>query len=583
MYLTTSILGNIWKLKEVDERESLMLAQRHNLSLIVAKLLNTRNISNDQVDLFLNPEILDNLPDPFILKDMLKSIKRIADTISKNKLIGIISDYDVDGSTSAAILCKFFKSINQKFILKIPNRLKDGYGPNEEILDEMLQHNIDLLLTLDCGTTSFNILDKNKYLVFDTIVIDHHISDKHLPNIFSIINPNRFDQKNNFTDLAAVGVVFLFILALRKHLRENNYFKKNNIFEPNLMNYLDLVALGTICDVVNLQNYNRLFVSKGIRNIHKRKNTAITTLIDNSSINHTPTASDLSFFIGPQLNAASRISDSSLPSKFLISEDIVEIESIARKLLILNEKRKLIEKNILNQAMDQAIKQKNKNVIIVLGEEWHKGVLGIIASRLVEIFNKPSIVISFNKDQAIGSARSLNFIDIGQIIMDAKNAGVIEEGGGHKMAAGLKISMKKYSRFLMFLEDIFIKYDSSYFKKTILYDTILSVDEINIGLLEDIERLEPFGKGNPEPKFIIKNIYLELAKTIKERHVLIKFRNNSDLLLKGISFNCVDNDLGQNLLKSKNKKFDLGCSIKKDIYQSNIQPQLVIYDAMVIN
>ena len=583
MYSTTSILGSIWKLKEVDERESLMLAQRHNLSLIVAKLLNNRNIFNDQVDLFLNPEILDNLPDPFILKDMLKSIKRIADTISKNKLIGIISDYDVDGSTSAAILCKFFKSINQKFILKIPNRLKDGYGPNEEILDEMLQHNIDLLLTLDSGTTSFNILDKNKYLVFDTIVIDHHISDRHLPNIFSIINPNRFDQKNNFTDLAAVGVVFLFILALRKHLRENNYFKKNNIFEPNLMNYLDLVALGTICDVVNLQNYNRLFVSKGIRNIHKRKNTAITTLIDNSSINHTPTASDLSYFIGPQLNAASRISDSSLPSKFLISEDIVEIESIARKLLILNEKRKLIEKNILNQAMDQAIKQKNKNVIIVLGEEWHKGVLGIIASRLVEIFNKPSIVISFNKDQGIGSARSLNFIDIGQIIMDAKKAGVIEEGGGHKMAAGLKVSMKKYSRFLMFLEDIFIKYDSSYFKKTILYDTILSVDEINIGLLEDIERLEPFGKGNPEPKFIIKNIYLELAKTIKERHVLIKFRNNSNLLLKGISFNCVDNDLGQNLLKSKNKKFDLGCSIKKDIYQSNIQPQLVIYDAMVIN
>ena len=583
MYSTTSILGSIWKLKEVDERESLMLAQRHNLSLIVAKLLNNRNISNDQVDLFLNPEILDNLPDPFILKDMLKSIKRIADTISKNKLIGIISDYDVDGSTSAAILCKFFKSINQKFILKIPNRLKDGYGPNEEILDEMLQHNIDLLLTLDCGTTSFNILDKKKYLVFDTIVIDHHISDKHLPNIFSIINPNRFDQKNNFTDLAAVGVVFLFILALRKHLRENNYFNKNNIFEPNLMNYLDLVALGTICDVVNLQNYNRLFVSKGIKNIHKRKNTAITTLIDNSSINHTPTASDLSYFIGPQLNAASRISDSSLPSKFLISEDIVEIESIARKLLILNEKRKLIEKNILNQAMDQAIKQKNKNVIIVLGEEWHKGVLGIIASRLVEIFNKPSIVISFNKDQGIGSARSLNFIDIGQIIMDAKNAGVIEEGGGHKMAAGLKISMKKYSRFLMFLEDIFIKYDSSYFKKTIFYDTILSVDEINIDLLEDIERLEPFGKGNPEPKFIIKNIYLELAKTIKERHVLIKFRNNSDLLLKGISFNCVDNDLGQNLLKSKNKKFDLGCSIKKDIYQSNIQPQLMIYDAMVIN
>jgi len=447
----------------------------------------------------------------------------------------------------------------------------------------LLDSKIDLLLTLDCGTTSFDILDKEKYLLFDTIVIDHHISDKHLPQVFSIINPNRFDENNDYKDLAAVGVVFLFILALRKHLRIKNYFKNNNIPEPNLLNYLDLVALGTVCDVVSLQNYNRMFVSKGIKVIHKRKNKGITAIIDNSRISHSPTVSDLGYVVGPQLNAASRIDDSSLSSKLLMSEDIIEIESISRKLLILNEKRKLIEKKILNEAIKQAMKQKNKNVIIVQGEGWHKGVLGIVASRLVERFNKPAIVISFNKENGVGSARSLHFIDLGHIIMNAKNKGLLVNGGGHKMAAGLKISMKMYNHFLKFIDDIFKEYDSSYFQKVVYYDSVLTIDEINMHLLENIEKLEPFGNGNPEPKFIIQNVCIEFAKVIKERHVLIQFKNIDNILLKGISFNCVDNALGQNLLKNKSKKFDFGCSIKKDIYQSIIQPQLVIHDAMVTN
>ncbi len=583
MYTRTSLLESIWKLNDYDERQSLIISQRHNISPLISKLLNIRNIPENEIDKFLNPELQDYLPDPFELKDMNKSINRIIDTISKKGLIGIIADYDVDGSTSAAILCRFFKFIGQRYILKIPNRLKNGYGPNEEILDNMLDNKIDLLLTLDCGTTYFDILDKKKYLIFDTIVIDHHISDKHLPKVFSVINPNRFDEDNKYKDLAAVGVTFLFILGLRKVLRIKNFFKKNNILEPNLLNYLDLVALGTVCDVVNLQHYNRAFVSKGIEIIHKRKNKGITAIIDNSRINHSPTVTDLGYIIGPQLNAASRIDDSSLSSRLLMSEDIIEIESISRKILILNEKRKLIEKKIFDEAIEQAIKQKNKKIIIVKGELWHKGVLGIIASRLVERFNKPAIVISYNKDEGVGSARSLNFIDLGHIIIYAKEKGLLLEGGGHKMAAGLKISMQKYNDFLKFIVDILKNIDSSFFKKTLHFDSILTLDEINLDLLDNIEKLQPCGISNPNPKFIVQNINIEFSKIIKEKHVLMKFRNNKDNLLNGISFNCVDNALGQNLLNNKHRKFDLGCSIIKDRYQRNYQPQLVIHDAIIIN
>tara|TARA_Y100000590_G_scaffold469446_1_gene657049 strand:- start:447 stop:2126 length:1680 start_codon:yes stop_codon:yes gene_type:complete len=559
-----------------------MFSQRHNISPILAKLLNIRNINNEEIEQFLNPKIKDNLPDPFDLKDMKKAVDKTIDIIINKKKIGIIADYDVDGSTSLAILAKFFKSINQNFIYKIPNRLKDGYGPNTKILDDFLNDKIDLLFTLDCGTNSFGILDDKKYKIFDTIVIDHHISDYKLPEVYSIINPNRFDEKNNYKNLAAVGVVYLFILALRKKLRSINYFNKE-FKEPNLLYYLDLVALGTVCDVVSLKNYNRIFVNEGIKIIHERNNKGITAIIDNSNINHSPSSTDLGYIIGPQLNAASRIDDSSLSSKILISENLIEIESISRKLFLLNEKRKLIEKTIYEEALILANKEKDKNILIIRGNDWHIGVLGIVASRLVEKFNKPSIVISFNNQYGIGSARSLNFIDLGNMIMLAKNEGLLISGGGHKMAAGIKILNENYQKFVNFLDDKFKDFNSSFFKKTLDLDLILEINEVNNHLLDNIEQLEPFGNDNPEPQFILKNVSIEFSKVIKEKHIIINFKDIDNNNIKGICFNSYDNELGQNLLNHSNKKYDLACSVKKDVYQGKIKPQLIIKDAIILN
>jgi single-stranded-DNA-specific exonuclease len=582
LYTSKSLLGNIWKLKSFDERETLMISQRHNISPLLAKLLNIRDIKEVDIENYLNPDLNNDLPDPFLFKDMKKSVERTSEALLKNQIIGIIADYDVDGSTSAAILCKFFNSLNKNIILKIPDRLKDGYGPNIRIMKEMLLYKVNLLFTLDCGTSSFGILDQSIYKTIDTIVIDHHISEHKLPKVFSIINPNRFDENIRFKDFAAVGVTFMFLLALRKYLRKSQYFKMNNIKEPNLLSLLDLVALGTVCDVVNLKNYNRALIKKGIEILHKRKNKGIAKIIDNSKINKSLTVSDLGYIIGPQLNAASRIDDSTLPSKILTSENIIEIESIARKLFILNEKRKLIEINIYEKAIEQIKNQSLNNVIIVKGKNWHLGVLGIVASKIVEKFNKPAIAISYNNNYGIGSARSIANIDLGNIILKAKQQGLLLSGGGHKMAAGLKISKDLIADFENYIIDYFEKFDSSFFQKIIFYDSTITLDEINLKLIENIEKMEPFGNENPEPKFIVKNVYFDHAKIIKEKHILLFIKNNYNINLKAICFNSVGNQLGENLLKGKSKKFDVACSVRKNNFQENLQPQIIVHDAILM-
>ena len=582
VFKNKSLLGNYWKLIDLEERFILSLSQKNKIHPTLAKLLILRGVNNESLSNFLNPNINKDLPNPFLLKDMNYSIDRVIKAIINNEVIGIIADYDVDGSTSASILFKFLSHFKIKIILKTPNRLAEGYGPNIRIMDELYNEKVNLIFTLDCGTSSFDIIDKDKYNEIDIIIIDHHLSETTLPNVFSIINPNRFDEKDKFKDMAAVGVTFLFLMGLRKKLREQNFFNKK-IIQPNLLSYLDLVALGTVCDVVKLNSYNRMFVKLGLNVIKLRKNLGITQLIDNSNFYSIPTATDLGYIIGPQLNAASRIGDSSLPLKILTSNNIVEIESISRKLILLNEKRKLIENIIYEEALSQAIKQKKQKYILVYGKDWHKGVLGIVASRLIAKFNKPAIVISFNNLIGTGSARSIINIDIGSIILNAKNKNLLLKGGGHVMAAGLQINFGLLNEFKLFLTQNFKHFSPSIFKKIEKFDSTLSVNEISNELLELIEQIEPFGNGNPEPKFIINDLIINHVKIIKAKHILVFFQNDSLSNLRAICFNCMGSDLGEHLLNFRNFKFYFSCSIKKNNFYETLQPQIIIKDAMIIN
>jgi len=578
---SSSLLNNKWKLIDYDERNASYLSQKFKLSSFVSKLLSIRNIKEENIDFYLNPDINQYIPNPNNIKDMKLATLRVVEAIKKNHKIGIIADYDVDGSTSASILYKFLKNYNSSITLKVPNRLLDGYGPNLKIMREMQLQNIDLLFTLDCGTTSNNIIDNEEFKNIDVIVIDHHLVDHELPNVHSIINPNRFDDESDYKQMAAVGVTFLFLMSLRKELRNHNIF--NHKKEPNLLSYLDLVALGTVCDVVELKQFNRLFVLKGLELIHKRYHKGISKLIDNSKLNTPPSSQDLGYIVGPQINAASRIDDSSLASKLLITNDPEQIEKISRKLFLLNEKRKLIQNKILEFANEQAEIQKNSKYILVYGENWHQGVLGIVASKLLDLYNKPVIVLSFLNNYGVGSARSIEGVDLGNIILNAKNKGIISEGGGHAMAAGIKLNYQDLENFKFFLDESFKQYQENIFEKIINFDLIISINDINNSLLESLEKLEPYGKGNPEPYFIINDLKIDSIKIIKNKHILIFFVNDVGNNIKGICFNSQGTILGEYLEKFNQYKFYFGCSIISDKFSRDTRPQLIIKDIMKID
>ncbi len=581
MELDKSLSNHSWREKLVDQNSILRLSQKKSISETFSKLLILRGIDEYNFDKFLNADILSDIPDPFALKDMKKGVHRCLKALKNKEKIGIIADYDVDGSTSASILFKFLNNYTSNLVCKIPNRLSEGYGPNSRLMNEMLKDKVKLLFTLDCGTSSFNTIDHKDYKEIDVIVIDHHLSEYKLPKVNSIINPNRFDEDNEYKDLAAVGVTFLFLLGLRKEIRESQLFSK--IIEPNLMSYLDLVAIGTICDIVNIKHYNRSLVKKGLELIIKRRNKSITSLIDNSKISNTPSARDIGFVIGPQINAASRIDDSSLASKLLISNDENIIDNISRKLFLINEKRKLIEESIFLQAIEQIEKQKNNKFFIVYKSNWHQGVLGIVASKIVALYNKPTFVFSFNNNSAIGSGRSIEQIDLGSIILELKNNSLIEEGGGHKMAVGLRININQLQDFKKYLSDTFNKYEKNMFEKVLYYDSKISVNQINKELLNILDKMEPYGKGNEEPKFLVKDILIEKVKILKNKHLLVFFKNDLGENYRGISFNSNNTTLGEYIVKFNRYKFDFLCIVKRDNFSNNNIPQIQIIDAKVIN
>lgn len=576
-----SLLSRRWKLCDFDERNVIYFSQTFNLKYIVSKLLSIRGVDKDYIENFLNPNINNDIPNPAKLKDIEKATSRVIKAIEKKERIGIIADYDVDGSTSASILFKFLKNFTSSIILKIPNRLVDGYGPNIKLMKEMLDNKIDLLFTLDCGTTSNEIIDNKEFKKIDVIVIDHHLSEIKLPNVLAIINPNRVDDTSDYTQLAAVGVTFLFLMYLRKKLREFNKF--DEIKEPNLLSYLDLVALGTVCDVVELKRYNRFFVQKGLELIHKRYHKGIAKLIDNSKISSSPTSQDLGFIVGPQINAASRIDDSSLASKLLISNDIEQVESISRKLFLLNEKRKLIESQILDDANNQAANQSSSNFILVFGNNWHQGVLGIIASKIKDIYYKPTIVISFSNNIGVGSARSIENVDLGKIILNAKTENFLISGGGHSMAAGLKINFSNIENFKNYLEKSLSLYPKNLFDRIDYFDSVITPNELNLDLINGIEQLQPFGKGNPEPVFILKDVNIDFIKIIKNKHILIFFENDIGDKIKGICFNSNKTILGDYLEKYNQYKFYFSCTLTIDKFTSEPLPQIIIRDIMKID
>jgi single-stranded-DNA-specific exonuclease len=578
-----SVVGKNWIQKEFDLDEIKFIKENFFLDEIVAKLLSIRKIKREEINFFLNPSIKNSLPNPYSLNDMQKAIDRTISCIVSNEKVGIFGDYDVDGATSTAILGNYFRSLNLPYEIYIPDRQKEGFGPNEKGFDYLIENGSKLIFTVDCGTLSYLPIEYANTKKIDVIVIDHHQSEINLPKAHSIVNPNRFDDRSDLNYLCAAGVCFMFLVALNKRLRENNWFINKSINEPDLLNFLDLVSLGTICDVVPLINLNRAFVNQGLKVVNQKKNLGLKTLIEISEIENNLTSYHLGYVLGPRINAGGRVGKSTHGAKLLLNNDSKDAFKISSELNNYNKERQLLEKELLKDIMDKDYGLTDEPVIVLHGENWHEGIIGIIAARIKEKYNKPTFIISTKSGLAKGSARSIYGFDIGTAVIAAVQNKILVRGGGHKMAAGFTLDTDKISEFKNFLirkfKSININLES---KKNIFYDTEISPSAINIDFYDKINVLSPFGSGNPEPKFVIKNVRPLNSKIVGEKHIKSVFEGSDSSVFKTITFNCVDNELGSYLLKKNIKNFNILGKLSLNEWRGQKNVEFIIDDISVI-
>jgi single-stranded-DNA-specific exonuclease len=579
---TFSVSGKNWILKEFNSDEIDFFKTNYFLDEIVAKLLSIRKIKREEVKFFLEPTIKNILPNPYILKDMDKAVERTEEAILKNEKIGIFGDYDVDGATSTAILGKYFKLLNIPFEIYIPDRKKEGFGPNEKGFSKFISLGVNLIFTVDCGTLSYEPMNFAKKKNIDVIILDHHQSETKLPSAHSIVNPNRFDDRSELNYLCAAGVCFMFLVALNKRLRDQKWFLNNSIKEPELMNILDLVSLGTVCDVVPLIGLNRAIVHQGLKVIKKKKNLGLKTLIEISNIECSITSYHLGYVLGPRINAGGRVGKSTHGANLLLNQSPKVTFELAVGLNTYNKERQVLESELLRKILNTNFENNDKPVIILQGENWHEGIIGIIAARIKEKFNKPTIIISVNKGVGKGSGRSIHGFDLGSTIIGAVQSGLLAKGGGHKMAAGFTIDANKIEEFKEF---VFRKYKSINVnleeKMNYYFDTEIAPSAINIEFFKKINLLAPFGSGNPEPRFIIKDVKLVNSKIVGEKHIKNVLVGSDSTILKTISFNSVRTELGAYLLKKNTKPFDIAGKLSLNEWRGQKNVEFIIDDISV--
>lgn len=508
-----------------------------NENELLAILAENRNITN--LSEFISINISNSIPDPYIFKDMQRACEKTLEAIKNKKSIAILGDYDVDGISSTAILVKFFNYLKIKNYYFIPNRLDEGYGVSIKNLEK---YKDSFIITVDTGSSAFCELEYAKNNNIDMIVLDHH--DMHLiPEGFPIVNPHRPDENDDFKYLCAAGVVFLFVVGVNRLLRENGFYK--DLREPNLIELTDLVALATIADVVDIKGLNRAFVGTGLKIISQLKNTglaALLSLADGRKIN----SELIAYWIGPRINAAGRLETGEIAARMLTTTDPLDAKALALKLDGLNRSRQEIEALMSEEA--HAMVTPEDNFICVYKEDWHIGIIGILAGRLKEKYNKPTIVLAKAKDgMARASCRSITNVNISLLIQEAIDQKIITSGGGHALAAGFSMEISKIPDLKEFLKT---KLTTKNPLPEILIDTVLNTDILSSNLIERISVLEPFGAANARPKFLIPNIWPQGTKILAEKHIQfsIPYKNSE---LRAICFNAVGGALEKHLLNPK--------------------------------
>ncbi len=576
-----SVTLRSWIAREVEPDLTAAIARRNGVSEIVARILAGRGVRPDDVDFFLAPRLSAHLPEPYILKDMEKAALRIAEAVMNGEKVAVFGDYDVDGATSSSVLVQFLKSVSCGGVtVRIPER-DEGYGPTAEAIGAFADEGASLIITVDCGTTAFDALE-GVAKTTDIVVVDHHEPEIRLPEVFAIVNPKRLDEPvdNPCRHMAAVGVVFLLIVAVNRILRQKGLYSDERP-EPDLRRWLDLVALGTVCDVVRLRGVNRLFVKSGLRYMARRQNKGLAVLSELSGIKEAPTAYHLGYVLGPRLNACGRIGRAGLGMKLLCAGDEAEAREIAAQLDELNVLRRQMCEDVLKQAIFQIeSRDEDPPIIFAYGKDWHPGIIGIIAGRLKDRYRRPSLVMSVDGDEVRGSGRSVSGLNMGAAVMAALEKGILTRGGGHAMAAGFSLKAENLQAFRSFLEEYMKTHggleekDDSY-----LIDGIVDIGAVSSELVETLSCMEPFGEGNPEPRFAVANVAASYVQVRKGGHVSCTLvGRDGRSRLRAIAFRAADTEIGQVLLKNRGELFHVAGLIHADTFRGAGQAQFIIED-----
>jgi single-stranded-DNA-specific exonuclease len=578
-----SLGGRRWYERGGDSRLALALAQRLSLPETVGRLLAARGIGLEEADVFLNPTLKALLPDPSGFKDMDKAAARIADALEQRQLMGIFGDYDVDGATSSALLNRYFTALGQPPAVYIPDRMTEGYGPNAAALLRLKQQGVRLVITVDCGATAHAPLQAAADAGLEVIVCDHHVGEPRLPPAVAVVNPNRFDEETPHRTLAAVGVAFLLTVAVNRTLRQRGWFQQQGIREPNLMQWLDLVALGTVCDVVPLVGVNRALVTQGLAVLRQRGNAGLAALADVARVKETPEAFHLGYILGPRVNAGGRVGEAPLGSRLLACDNPAEAEAIARRLHEFNEERRAIEAGVLEEAIAlvESGAAADEHLVFAVGEGWHPGVIGIVASRLKERYNRPACVVGVD-DQGVakGSGRSIAGVNLGEAVIAARQADLLTHGGGHAMAAGFSGTGERMAEVRAFLSQrIGHQIPPGGLVPRLGIDGTLDVLGADGALMATLSQLAPFGAGNSEPRFVVTPARIVRADVAGEAHVRLILTGPSGGRLKAIAFRCLEEPLGQALLHHQGRYLHLAGHLRSDSWQGQDAVQLVIEDA----
>ena len=578
-----SVTGKRWEDRLPDSRLGLALAQRCSAPEVVGRIMAGRGVTLEQIDSFLNPTLKVALPDPSHLQDMESAVERLVAAVEKGEKIAVFGDYDVDGATSSALLARFFRAAGIDIRVYIPDRMAEGYGPNEAALRRLREEGASVVITVDCGITAFEPLAAAAECGLDVIVVDHHAAEPRLPRAAAVINPNRLDDDSPHGQLAAVGVTFLLIVALNRALR--GWYSTQGREEPDLRQWLDLVALGTVCDVVPLTGLNRAYVAQGLKVMARRGNAGLAALCDVGNISEPPGTFHAGFVLGPRVNAGGRVGEAPLGARLLASDSARESAEIARRLDAYNAERKEIEAAVLDQAIDQIEKEGSagRSLAFAVSEGWHAGVIGIVASRLKERYNRPALVIALENGIGKGSGRSVPGVDFGSAVIASRQSDILINGGGHPMAAGLTVAEGSIGALRDFLEDNLGRQLAAIdYQPSLGVDGALQAGGANADLLRQIEACGPFGVGNTTPRFVLPAARIAKASVVGSNHVRCFVTGADGGRIKAIAFRALDNPLGEALLKSGNLPLHLAGKLQWDTWSGPEAVQFFIDDAAAI-